>query len=88
LKSTDHIEINLIKVQDFTPDDLRRAKNAFYARGERISEWALTHGFSTAMVYSVLNGRSQGRHGQAHLIAVALGLKAPPGTGTRKEPQR
>ena len=87
MKSTVRIEIKLIKVQDFNSDDLLRTKGAFYARGERISEWALAHGFSKAMVYSVLSGRSRARHGQAHLIAVALGLKAPPVTGTRKELQ-
>lgn len=70
--------IKLIKVDTSERDELLRVKNAFYARGERISEWAQAHGFSRAMVYSVLSGRAQGRAGQAHLIAVELGLKARP----------
>lgn len=80
------ITINLIKVNALNPDDLLRVKREFYTRGERFSEWADAHGFSRAMVYSVLNGRTQGRAGQAHLIAVALGLKPTCNTSSPKEP--
>jgi len=75
----------LIKVKHFEYEELQRAKNELYARGERISAWALTHGFSKAMVYSVLNGRAIGRHGQAHLIAIELGLKPRPAPDQRKD---
>lgn len=75
----------MIKVETFDRDELLRIKQAFYARGERISDWAQSHGFSRALVYSVLNGRTQGRAGQAHLIAIALGLKAQPSSTTQSE---
>lgn len=55
--------------------ELSRVKQQFYARGEGIAQWATANGFSAAMVYSVLSGRSKARRGQAHLIAVALGIK-------------
>jgi len=73
----------LIKVEEINPSELARVKHQFYVRGEGISGWALAHGFSAAMVYSVLNGRCKARRGQAHRIAVALGLKeASADTGT------
>lgn len=50
-------------------------KCGFFDRGEQISEWAHKRGFPPALVYSVLSGRSKGRRGKAHAIAVALGLK-------------
>ncbi len=40
--------------------------------------WAKAHGFNREEVYAVLNGRSKGRHGRAHRIAVLLGIKADP----------
>lgn len=53
-------------------------KQTFVAKGETISTWAKAHGFSREEVYAVLNGRSKGRHGRAHRIAVLLGIKADP----------
>jgi gp16 family phage-associated protein len=67
--------VELIKVEEINPVSLAHVKHQFYVRGEGISGWALAHGFSAAMVYSVLNGRCKARRGQAHRIAVALGLK-------------
>ncbi|MDR7298657.1 gp16 family phage-associated protein [Pelomonas aquatica] len=75
----------MIKVEEINPVNLAHVKHQFYVRGEEISGWALAHGFSAAMVYSVLNGRCKARRGQAHRIAVALGLKETPeeaGAGT------
>lgn len=57
-------------------------KSGFFDRGEQISDWALSRGFAPALVYSVLSGRTKGYRGQAHAIAVALGLKRP----TRQAP--
>ena len=57
---------------------LAQVKSAFFIRGEGISEWAHAHGFSPSLVYGVLSGRAKGRRGQAHLIAVELGLKKVP----------
>jgi len=48
------------------------------ARGIVTSDWARQNGFSPELVYGVLTGRLRGRRGQAHEIAVALGVKAAP----------
>jgi len=50
-------------------------KRKFEAQGENVADWARARGFSPQHVYDVLNGRSAGRRGSAHAIAVALGLK-------------
>lgn len=70
----------LFKVDEFeiNPGACRAARNSFVARGEQISTWAEQHGFSKDLVYSVLAGRAKGHRGQAHKIAVALGLKPQP----------
>jgi len=51
-------------------------RQAFVDEGLSVTEWADRHGFPRGSVYAVLSGRCQGRRGQAHRIAVALGLKA------------
>lgn len=52
------------------------ARANFDAQGLAVTEWANAQGFKPEDVYSVLSGRTKGRRGQAHLIAVALGLKS------------
>lgn len=47
----------------------------FELRGETVTSWAQTHAFNPANVYAVLTGRTRGRRGEAHRIAVALRLK-------------
>jgi len=49
--------------------------------GVSVTEWARANGFDRSVVYALLNGRTQGRHGKAHHAAVALGMKgaAPDG---------
>jgi len=69
-------------------------KRAFVAQGETISGWARKHGINRDAVYAVLNGRTKGKHGMAHQIAVLLGIKADPSnlsttrlaTGNRGQP--
>lgn len=51
------------------------ARAAFYDRGEDVASWARTRGFKPASVYRLLAGQSKARRGEAHRIAVALGLK-------------
>lgn len=60
---------------EMTPEDVKRR---FEQAGETICSWAEKHGFPKDAVYAILNGRIQGKRGQAHAIAVALGLKNPP----------
>jgi gp16 family phage-associated protein len=43
--------------------------------GVSASEWARVHGFAPTVVFSVLSGRTRGRRGQAHAVAVALQIK-------------
>lgn len=55
-----------------TPDE---ARAEFQRQGVSISSWALANGFSTNLVFEVLSGRKKCTRGQAHNIAVKLGLK-------------
>lgn len=55
-----------------------RARAGFFQRGESIAEWARKHGFRPNAVYQVLNGHALPSRGQAHQIAVALGVKPSP----------
>jgi gp16 family phage-associated protein len=43
--------------------------------GISITCWAKRRGFSPGLVYQVLAGRLKCKHGDAHRVAVALGLK-------------
>lgn len=47
----------------------------FQRKGISISGWAIANGFSTNLVFEVLGGRKKCLRGQAHNIAVKLGLK-------------
>lgn len=51
------------------------AREALKRQGVSISSWAIANGFSTTMVFEVLGGRKKCIRGQAHKIAVKLGLK-------------
>lgn len=50
-------------------------KKQFRQRGETITGWAERHGYKRTAVYRVLNGQEKGFYGQAHEIAVKLGMK-------------
>lgn len=54
---------------------LKKARAAFDAAGITLAAWAKAHGFSATTVVDVLNGRRVGKYGEAHRVAVALGLK-------------
>lgn len=53
----------------------RDIKADFRASGVAIKDWALANGFSPASVYILLNSERPATRGEAHRIAVALGLK-------------
>jgi gp16 family phage-associated protein len=61
-----------------------KVKEEFSAAGISIREWASAHGFSYEVAKSVLSGRIAGKRGEAHRIALALGLK----TGSIVEPSQ
>lgn len=44
--------------------------------GLTIPEWAIANGFSTSTVKAVLYGHNKGLSGEAHRVAVALGIKS------------
>lgn len=53
------------------------AKANIRAQGIPITQWARNHGFKPRAVTLVLNGQVKGEFGQAHEIAVKLGIKLP-----------
>jgi len=53
-----------------------RARLMFEETGIPVASWARAHGFSTGLVYQVLEGKRKCLRGQSHQIAVALGLKS------------
>lgn len=55
-----------------TADDVKRE---LAQRGIAVSEWARQMGYSPSLVHQVLAGRLKCVRGQAHEIAVVLGLK-------------
>lgn len=52
-----------------------QAKQNLRSQGITVAEFAKTHDFPAHAVYKVLNGQYKAHYGQAHDIAVALGLK-------------
>ncbi len=59
-------------------DKASAVKARFEAEGISIAAWAKANGFSTKTVYRVLDGDLKCKHGEAHRVAVALGLKKEP----------
>jgi gp16 family phage-associated protein len=57
-----------------------QVKERFAQEGVSIAEWARARGFNCVTVYRVLSGKLKGARGEAHDIAVALGLKERPAT--------
>ncbi|NOT67150.1 MAG: DNA-binding protein [Methylophilaceae bacterium] len=47
----------------------------FSIRGETFKAWAKKHGFKEHNVRDVLRGRTVNKFGEAHKIAVTLGIK-------------
>ncbi len=56
----------------------QEVKQILAANGLTVREFARTHGFSEALVYSVLANKTKGMRGQSFKIAVALGLRPAP----------
>jgi gp16 family phage-associated protein len=52
-----------------------KAKSIFKDSGVSVSEWARQNGFSSTLVYQVLEGKRKCLRGQSHQIALALGIK-------------
>lgn len=54
---------------------LDEVKAEFKRRGVTVREWARQRCLSEKTVYAVLRGDNKGNYGQAHQVAVLLGLK-------------
>ena len=54
---------------------VKSVRTIFEDSGISVAEWARAKGFSTSLVYQVLEGRRKCLRGQSHQIAVALGIK-------------
>ncbi|AOJ71027.1 MULTISPECIES: DNA-binding protein [Burkholderia] len=52
------------------------ARAELQSKGVSITQWAIANQFSPNLVFEVLGGRKKCIRGQAHDIAVKLGLKA------------
>jgi len=53
-----------------------QARAELKAKGVSITQWAIANRFSPNLVFEVLGGRKKCVRGQAHEIAIKLGLKA------------
>ncbi len=53
-----------------------QVKAELVSSGISIAAWARAHGFSQIAVHRVMSGKSKARRGNAHKIAVLLGLKS------------
>ena len=51
------------------------ARQDLIRRGKGFSEWARENGFDPSAVRQMLSGRGKGLRGEAHRIAVRLGMK-------------
>jgi len=65
-----------MKTMDVENDRIQEIRRAFDHAGISISEWARINGFSSSLVYQILEGKRLCKRGQCHKIAVALGLKS------------
>lgn len=54
---------------------LAEARAEFRRVGKSMAAWAREHGVHHETVYQVLKGRKKGERGDAHKVAVLLGLK-------------
>ena len=55
-----------------TPDQVRQQLRQ---RGKTLTKWAAEHGYDRKAVYRVMSGTDKAYYGNAHKIAVELGLK-------------
>ena len=53
----------------------KQVRAEFERRGETLAHWARKHDFAYGRVRDVLRGKAKGRYGDAHKIAVMLGIK-------------
>ncbi|MBF9171782.1 DNA-binding protein [Xanthomonas campestris pv. campestris] len=64
--------------QQFHPRTPAEAREWLVSNGITVSGFARQLGVNRTVVDDLLRGRSQGKYGDSHTAAIALGLKAPP----------
>ncbi len=70
------IHIGVLTAPTKPPQKTREeARKEFRRTGTSIRAWARQHGFGVQNTYQVLIGRNTGERGEAHRIAVTLGIK-------------
>lgn len=52
-----------------------QVRKQFNRVGLSVAQWSRTHGVSQSLTYQVLRGDKKGVRGEAHRIAVLLGIK-------------
>jgi len=72
----DHWHMSLTTIR--TPIE---AREWLGRHGVTISAWARSRGFRPSVVAAILAGRTRGQWGEAHQVAVALGLRPAPEAG-------
>lgn len=60
-----------------------QVRKEFIAHGINVSEWARERQVSRFTVIDLLRGKRTGRRGEAHKVAIMLGLKADPNASRR-----
>jgi len=53
-----------------------QVKAKFAKEGKTFSQWSQENGFNYRTVIAVVNEVNKGRRGEAHRVAVALGIKS------------
>lgn len=66
----------------------KQVRDEFARAGVNITQWALAHGYSPALVYLALRGDRQPKRGQLYEICVHLGLIRPTELSERLQPKR
>ncbi|MFW9438458.1 hypothetical protein VWT83_13655 [Xanthomonas citri pv. citri] len=69
---------NVQAQQQFHPRSPAQAREWLVSNGITVSGFARQLGVNRTVIDDLLRGRSQGKYGDAHTAAIALGLKAPP----------
>lgn len=69
--------------QDNYAQAIARAKASLHETGQTIKEWSEARNINPRTTYAVLNGQKKCRYGEAHKVAVLLGIKK----GFISEPQ-
>lgn len=57
------------------------------AHGQTVTAWARSNGFTREQVYAFLAGRTKGKRGISHRLAIALRVKAAPADDPEAPPE-